>query len=195
MPEYGSRSALIGLVLAPGIYPGAALELTVAVYGCHRVAVAGQQRLGGAHGGAERHLAFGNPVLAVELLLFGAVIFFRPAGAEGTLIHRPAGPEHLAGGELRRPEGTRHKAVTAADAGLLADQHDAVLPLIEGIHRADRDAGRIRAMHTGGGKRFFPRLALINGEYLSTVDAHGDMIALFTGNHAAAAVDTSFDIA
>src|SRR3954463_10581177 len=57
------------------------------------VAVTGQQRLGRAHFGAQRQLAFGQAVGAVFLVLGLAAVGFGAAGAVGALVHFAARTE------------------------------------------------------------------------------------------------------
>src|SRR6185437_15358059 len=68
------------------------------------VAVAGQQRLGRAHFGAQRQLALGKAVGAVFLILGLAAVGFRAAGAIGALVHIAARTEVADLGILRCSE-------------------------------------------------------------------------------------------
>src|ERR1041385_1292425 len=90
------------------------------------VAIAGKQRLGRAHLGAERQLALGEPVRAVLLVLGGRAVRLRAAGAEGALVHLAARAEVADLRILRRAERTSVEAVTAADAQVLGVQHHGI---------------------------------------------------------------------
>src|SRR5262249_48357803 len=72
---------------APGTRAVAALGHPLLVDLGDDLAVAGEQRLGRAHLGAERQLAFGEAGCAVLLVLRLAAIGPRTAGAERTLVH------------------------------------------------------------------------------------------------------------
>src|SRR5262245_30226839 len=69
--------------------PGDALLIDLG----NNVAIARKQRLGRAHLGTQRQLAFGQTVVAVLLELFLAAVGFRAAGTEGALVHLAARPE------------------------------------------------------------------------------------------------------
>ena len=89
----------------------------------HHIAIAAQQRLGAAHLGAGRQLAFGQAVASVLLVLGRTAIGFGATGAEGALVHLAAHAEDAVARELRRAEGAGVAAVAAADADVLVVQH------------------------------------------------------------------------
>jgi hypothetical protein len=89
----------------------------------------------------------------------------RAAGAEGALVHLAAGAEVARLRELRRAEGAGVEAVAAADAEVLGVQHHAFLGLVEAVHRADRHAGRVRAVHAGHRDRALAGLAVVDGHH------------------------------
>src|SRR5690242_4076588 len=80
----------VGRLPSPGAGAVAALGHPLLVDLGDDLAVAGEQRLGRAHLGAERQLAFGKTVRPV-LLVFGlAAVGFGAAGAEGAFVHLAA---------------------------------------------------------------------------------------------------------
>src|SRR6185436_1018135 len=70
------------------------------------IAFPAEQRLGGAHLGAHRQLAFGETIAAVLLVLGFGVVGFRAAGAERALVHLAAHAERPGLRKLRRAERT-----------------------------------------------------------------------------------------
>src|ERR1017187_3868374 len=154
------RFAVSGLP-TPGAGAVAALRHALLVDLGDDIAVAGEQRLGRAHLGAQRQLAFGKTVGAVFLELFLAVVGLWTAGAEGALVHLAARAEVADLGILRRPERAGVEAIAAADAQVLGVQDHAIGGRIENIHRADRRAGRVGAVHAGHGDRALAGLAVI----------------------------------
>src|SRR6185437_1592355 len=86
----GRDRLVIGRLPAPGAGAVAAPRHPLFVDLRNDVAVAGEQRLGRAHLGAQRQLAFGETVGAVFLVLFLRTVGLGAAGAEGTLIHLAA---------------------------------------------------------------------------------------------------------
>src|SRR5882672_12441597 len=86
------------------------------------LAVAGEQRLGRAHLGAQRQLARREPVGAVFLVFLGRAVRFRTAGAEGALVHLAARTEVADLRILRRAERACVEAIAAADAQVLGVQ-------------------------------------------------------------------------
>src|SRR5581483_11530412 len=153
------------------------------------LAVARQQRLGRAHLGAQRQLAFGQPVGAVFLVLGLAAVGFRAAGAVGALVHFAARPEVADFRILRRAERAGVEAVTAADAQVLGVQHDGVGRSVEAVHRADRRAGRVGAVHAGHRDRALARLAVIERDDAPPVDAPGHLVLVLAGGDASVAFD------
>src|ERR1700716_3216247 len=125
--------------------------------------IAGEQRLGRAHLGANRQLAFGETVGAVFGVFGRRGVCLRTAGAIGAFVHLAARPEVSDFRVLRRAERTGVEAVAASDAEVLGVQHHAVGGRIEARHRADRGAWRIGAVHAGHRDRTFAGLAVIDG--------------------------------
>src|SRR5687768_13365683 len=109
----------IGGPPAPGARAVAALDHPLLVDLGDDLAVAGKQRLGRAHLGAERQLALGEPVGAILHELGLAVVRLRAAGAIGALVHLAARPEVTHPRILRRAERARIEAIAAADAEVL----------------------------------------------------------------------------
>src|SRR5215471_5957435 len=83
----------VGRLPTPG--PGAVTALGNAFLVDLRddVAVAGEQRFGRAHLGAQRQLALGEPVVAVFLELFLAAVGIGTTGAESAFVHLAARAE------------------------------------------------------------------------------------------------------
>src|SRR3954451_6541981 len=104
---------------APRAGAVAALGHTFLVDLRDNLAVAGEQRLGRAHLGAERQLARREPVGAVLLELFRRAVGLGAAGAEGALVHLAARAEVADLRILRRAERTGVEAVAASDAQIL----------------------------------------------------------------------------
>src|SRR5438876_9645499 len=78
---------------APGAGAIAALGDALLVDLRDDLAVAGQERLGRAHLGAQRELPFGEAVGAVFLIFGHAAVGLRSAGAERALVHLAARAE------------------------------------------------------------------------------------------------------
>src|SRR5437870_11355154 len=83
----------VGRLPAPGAGAVAALGHPLLVDLGDDLAVAGEQRLGRAHLGTKRQLAFGQAIGAVLVVLRLAAIGFRAAGAEGAFVHLAARAE------------------------------------------------------------------------------------------------------
>src|SRR6185295_5923236 len=144
----GRRIAVGGLP-APHARTVAALHHALLVdFGDDR-AVAGEQRLGRAHLGADRQLALGEAVGAVFGVFGRRRVGFRAARAIGALVHLAARTEIADLRILRGAERTGVEAVTAADAQVLGVQHHAVGGGVEARHRTDRGARRVGAVHAG----------------------------------------------
>src|SRR5215813_9101220 len=94
----------IGRLPAPGAGAIAALDHALLVDLGDDLAVAGEQRLGRAHLGAQRQLALGQPVGAVLLVLLLGAVRLGTAGAIGALVHLAARAEVADLGILRRAE-------------------------------------------------------------------------------------------
>src|SRR6185503_20876346 len=86
------------------------------------------------------------------------------AGAEGALVHLAARTEVADLRILRRAERASIEAIAAADAEVLGVQDDGVGSGEEAVHRTDRRAGRVGAMHAGHRDRAFAGLAVIEGD-------------------------------
>src|SRR6185436_11171036 len=159
------------------------------------VAFAAQERLGRAHFGADRQLAFGETVAAVLLELGFGVVGLGAAGAERALVHLAAHPEGARLRELRRAERTRVEAVAAADAEILVVEDDAVVGAIEAVDGAHRHAGRVRAVHARDRDRPLAGHAVVDGDDAPPVDAPRNLVLLLARGHAAVALDAAFGIA
>src|SRR5262249_23923204 len=166
---------------APGPGTVAALGHALLVDLGDDLAVSGQQRLRRAHLGAQRQLAFGQPVGAVFLVLLLAEIGFRAAGAEGAFVHLAARAEVTDFRILRRAERTGVEAIAAANAQILGVQHDCVRGGVEAVHRANRRAGRVGAVHAGHGDRPFARLAVIDRDDTPAVHTPRDLGRVLAG--------------
>src|SRR5699024_4093422 len=142
-----TQTGAVGPAPAPGLRASGTLQNPLAVDVGHHVTVAGKQRLGRAHFRAGRQLAFSNAIGAIFGEFGLAVVFFRAAGAERALVHLAARAEGLLLRVLRRAERTGIEAVTAADAGVLVVQDDAVDCGVEAVGRADGGTGRVGAVH------------------------------------------------
>src|SRR6185503_121800 len=127
-PPSGSRrdGFVIGGFPAPGAGTIAALDHAFLVDLGDDLAVTGEQRLGRAHLGAHRQLAFGEAVGAVFLVFLLRAVELRAAGAEGAFVHLAARAEVADLRILRGAERTGVEAVAAADADVLVVQHDRV---------------------------------------------------------------------
>src|SRR5207247_7393603 len=131
----------VGRAPAPHFGALAAAHHAIAIDVGDHVAVAAQERLGRAHLGAGRQLAFGEAVAAVLLELGLAAVGLGAAGAEGALVHLAAQAEVAVGRKLRRAERAGVAAVAAADADVLVVQHHALVGAVEAVDRAHRHAG------------------------------------------------------
>src|SRR4029079_18692603 len=161
----------VGGLPSPGAGAVSAPRHTFLVDLGNDVAVAGEQRLGRAHLGAQGQLAFGQPVCTVFLELFLAAVGVRAAGTEGALVHLAARPEVTDLRILRRAEWASVEAVTAPDAEIFRVQHQRVRRGVEAVYGAYRRAGRIGAVHAGHGDRPLARFAVIKCDDAPTVDA------------------------
>src|SRR6185503_10120368 len=159
------------------------------------VAIAGEQRLGRAHLGAERQLAFGEAVGAVLLVFRLRAVGLGAPGAEGAFVHLAAGTEVADLRILRRAERAGVETVAAADAQVLAVQHDRVGRGVEAIDRAHRRAGRVCAVHAGHRHRALARLAVIERDHAAAVDAPRDLVLVLAGGDAGVALDAAVRVA
>src|SRR5690349_10121572 len=75
------------------------------------LAVAGEERLGRAHLGAERQLSFREAVGAVFFVFLGAAVRLRAAGAERAFVHLAARAEIACPRILGGAEGAGVKAI------------------------------------------------------------------------------------
>src|SRR6201996_837148 len=131
---------MIGGFPAPGARAIAALHHALLVDLGNDFAVAGEQRLGRAHLGAERQLSFGKTVRTIFLVFLLAPIRFGTASAVGALVHFSARAEISDLRVLRRSERTGVEAIAATDAQILGVKHDTVIRRVDAIHRAHRRA-------------------------------------------------------
>src|SRR6201991_1267547 len=150
----------IGRLPAPGAGTVAALGHPLLVDLRDDLAVAGEQRFGRAHLGAERQLAFGQTIGAVLFVPRLAAVGLRAAGAEGALVHLAARAEVADLRILRRAERTGVEAIAAADAEVLGVQHPGVGRGVEAVHRAHRRTRRVGAVHAGQRDRTLAGLAV-----------------------------------
>src|SRR5712692_8993516 len=180
---------------APGAGAIASLDDPLLVDLRDDLAVAGQQRLGRAHLRAKRQFAFGQAIGAVFLELLLGAVGFRPARAIRALVHLAARAEIADLWILRRAEWAGVKAIAAADAEILGMQDHAVGRGVEAVHRTDRLAGRVGAVHAGHGDRALSRLAVIDGHDAPPVDAPWHFIFVLAGGDAGVALDATVGIA
>src|ERR1700731_2782943 len=157
---------------APGAGAVAAREHALFIDLRDDLAVAGQQRLGRAHLGAQRQLAFEQPVGAVFAVFLDAAGHFRAvaAGTESAFVHLAARAEVADLRILRRAERAGVETIAAADAQVLRVQHHALGGRYDAGDRADRRARRVGAMHARHRDRTFARLAVIDGDDAPAVD-------------------------
>src|SRR5437667_395068 len=81
----------------------------------------------------------------------------------------------------RAAEGTGVETITAADAKILAVQHDGIRRRVKAIDRAYRRARRISAVHARHRYRAFARFAVIERDHASAIDAPGHLVFVFAG--------------
>src|SRR5262245_15914124 len=96
---------------------------------------------------------------------------------------------------LRRAERAGVEAIPAADAQILGMEDDAVVGGENALHRADRRAGRVGAVHAGHGNRALARLAVIDGDDAPSVDAPRHLVLVLAGGDAGIALDAAVGIA
>src|SRR5207302_1238875 len=162
---------------------------------CDDLAVAGQQRLGRAHLRAERQFAFGQTIGAVLLVLGQRAVCLRTAGAIGAFVHLAARAKVADSRILRRAKWAGVEAIAATDAEVLGVQHHSVGGGVEAVHRADRLAGRVGAMHAGHGDRALARLAVVDGDDAPAVDAPRHLVLVLAGGDASVALDATVGVA
>src|SRR5207302_1114236 len=158
------------------------------------LAVAGQQRLGRAHLGAQRQLTLRQAVGAVFRELLRRTIRFGSAGTVGALVHLSARAEVADPRVLRRAERAGIEAIAAANAEVLGMQDHCVGRNEEAIHGTYRCAGRVSAVHARHGDRALARLAVIDGDDPPAVDAPGYLIFVLTCSHAGVALDAALGV-
>src|SRR5499426_2362898 len=195
-PTPSRRDGLaIGDLPAPGAGAVAALGDALLVDLRDDLAVAGQQRLGRAHLGAERQFAFGQTIGAVLLEFGQRAVCLRPARAVGAFVHLAARAEVADPGILRRAERAGVEAIAAPDAQVLGVQDHAVGGGIEAVHRADRLAGCVGAVHAGHGDRALARLAVVDGDDAPAVDTPRHFMLVLAGSDASVALDATVGVA
>src|SRR4029077_8429825 len=86
------------------------------------------------------------------------------------------------------------EAIAAADAEVLGVQHHPVGGGVEAVHRADRLAGRVGAMHAGHGDRALARLAVVDGDDAPAVDAPGHFVLVLAGRDTRIALDATVGV-
>src|SRR4029077_13616721 len=169
----------------------AALEHALLVDLGDDLAVAGEQRLGRAHLGAQRQLALRDTVGAVLLLFLLGAVGLGAAGAEGALVHLAARAEVADLRILWRAERAGVEAVAAADAQILRVQHHRIRRGVEAVHRAHRRARRVGAMHAGHRDRALAGLAVIDGDDAAAIDAPRHLVLVLAGGDAGVALDAT----
>src|SRR5258705_1597632 len=160
-------------------------------------AIAREQRLGRAHRGAQRQLAFAEPVGAVFRKLLGAAgsLVSATTGAIGAFVHLAARTKIADHRILRRPERAGIEAIAAADAQILVVQHDAVFGRIDADDRANGRTGRVDAMHAGHRYRALARFSVIDGNDAPPVDSPRHLILVLGGSDAGVAIDAAVRVA
>src|ERR1041384_7631367 len=196
MPGHSHRDGLaVGGLPPPGARAVAALHHPLFVDLGDDLAVAGEQRLGRAHFRAQRQLALDQAVGAVFGVGRGRVLRLRAAGTVGALVHLAARAEVADARVLRRAERTGVEAVAAADAQILRVQHHRIRRGVKAVHRADRRAGRVGAVHAGHRDRALAGLAVIDGDDAAAVDAPGHLVLVLAGGDAGVALDATIGVA
>src|SRR6185312_1361190 len=181
----------VGGLPTPGAGPVAALRHALLVDLSNNVAVAGKQRLGRAHFRAQWQLAFGQPIGAVLLVFFLAVVGLRPTGAEGAFVHLAARTKIANLWILRRAKRACVEAIAAADAKVLGVKHYGIRRRVETIYRTDSGARRIGAVHAGHGNRPLSGLSIIEGDHAAAVDAPWHLVLVLAGGDAGVAFDAT----
>src|SRR5262245_17687137 len=180
---------------APSAGAVAALDHSLLVDLGDDLAVAGEQRLGRAHLGAERQFAFRQPVGAVFLEFGQRAVLLRPARAIGAFVHLAARAEVAHLGILRRAERAGVEAISAADAEVFRVQHHGVGSGVEAVHRTDRRARRVGAVHARHADRALARLAVIDRDDPPAVDAPRHFVLVLAGGDAGVALDATVGVA
>src|SRR6266699_2555858 len=159
------------------------------------LAVAGEQRFGRAHLGAQRQLAFGEAVGAVFVELLHRIVWLGSAGAIGAFVHLAAGAEIADARILRRPERAGVEAIAAADAEVLGVQHHGVRRGVEAVHGAHRRARRVGAVHARHRHRALAGLAVVDRHDAEAVDAPRHLVLVLAGSDAGVAFDAAIGVA
>src|SRR4029077_14470688 len=116
--------------------------------------------------------------------------------AESALVHLAAQPESARLRELWRAERAGVEAVAAADAQVLVVQHHALFGAVEAVDRANRHAGRVRAVHAGDRDRLLGADdTVVEGHDPTAVNPPGNLLLLLAGGHAAVALDAALGVA
>src|SRR5215510_9862419 len=196
LPAVSGRDGLaIGGAPSPGTGAVATLDHALLVDLGDDLAITGEQRFRRAHLGAQRELAFGEPIAAV-LDEFGlCVVGLRAASAVGALVHLAARSEVAHPRILRCAERARVEAIAAADAEVLRVQDHRVRRGVEAVHRAHSRAGRVGAVHAGHRDRAFSGQAVIDGDDAAPVDAPGHLVLVLAGGDAGVALDAAVRVA
>ena len=118
-----------------------------------------------------------------------------PPAQIGALVHLAARAEVADPRILRRAERAGVEAVAAADAEVLGVQHHGVGRGVEAVHRADRRAGRVGAVHAGHRDRALARLAVVDGDDAPAVDAPRHLVLVLAGGDAGVALDATVGVA
>src|SRR5258705_324282 len=149
------------------------------------------------HLGAQRQLAFAEPVGAVFRKLLGAAgsLVSATTGAIGAFVHLAARTKIADHRILRRPERAGIEAIAAADAQILVVQHDAVFGRIDADDRANGRTGRVDAMHAGHRYRALARFSVIDGNDAPPVDSPRHLILVLGGSDAGVAIDAAVRVA
>src|SRR5215212_446322 len=159
------------------------------------LAVTREQRLGRAHLGAQRQLAFGETVRAVLLVLQLGIVGLRAAGAERALVHLAARSEVADLRVLWRAERAGVEAVAAADAQVFRVQHHRVGRGVEAVYRADRRTRRVGAVHASHRDRALAGLAVIDRDDATTIHAPRHLVLVLAGGDAGVALDATIGVA
>src|SRR3569833_2032317 len=154
------------------------------------IAVTGEQRLGRAHLGAHRQLAFAKSVGSVFRIFRGAAGRFGPAaaGAIGAFVHLAARAEIADLRILRRAERTGVKAIAATNTNILVVQHDADFGRIDARHRTYRRARRVGAVHARHCNRSLAGVAVVDCVDPPPGDAPWHLVLVLAGGVAGVAV-------
>src|SRR5215472_2646225 len=185
----------IGRLPAPGSGAVASLSDALLVDFLDDLTVAGKQRLGRTHLGAQRQFPLGEAVGAVFLVLRRAAVRLRPTGAERAFVHLATRAEIADPRILRRSERARIEAISTPDADVFRMQHNAIGRRIEGIHGTDRLARCVRAVHACHRHRALAGLAVVERDDPAPVDAPRHLMLVFAGGDARIAFDAAIGVA